>query len=274
MDPVKPGPKPPTHAERRPKKLRGDAARIMNLTRVAQEAVQNTERANARNATLTRVISTLVERSIGYTGGRAQGVRVSFREIAGAGELGMGIENEGTPDAAIMLAVAPRRRAPNETLLPGDRVLITSWARARGAEAPDLEGLAWPGVVDRADATRDELVVRLDAGDLVGAPPELAPSEDHPTGTVRLVVVRAAWVSRAIRSSPQFETQIPIEYEQEEDGRWIADIPSIPGTMAYGATKEEAHSNVVALLLSSSVPPASTRVDTSEESDGEANAEG
>jgi predicted RNase H-like HicB family nuclease len=27
-----------------------------------------------------------------------------------------------------------------------------------------------------------------------------------------------------------------IEIEKEKDGRWIAEIPQIPGTMAYGRT--------------------------------------
>ena len=31
-----------------------------------------------------------------------------------------------------------------------------------------------------------------------------------------------------------------IETEREVDGRWIAEIPSLPGVMAYGATKREA----------------------------------
>jgi predicted RNase H-like HicB family nuclease len=30
-----------------------------------------------------------------------------------------------------------------------------------------------------------------------------------------------------------------IEFEQEEDGRWIADVVHLPGGMAYGATKQE-----------------------------------
>jgi predicted RNase H-like HicB family nuclease len=40
-----------------------------------------------------------------------------------------------------------------------------------------------------------------------------------------------------------------IEFEQEEDGRWIADIPELPGVMAYGATKREAESKVQAIAL-------------------------
>ena len=31
-----------------------------------------------------------------------------------------------------------------------------------------------------------------------------------------------------------------IEVEQEADGRWIADVPELPGVMAYGATRDEA----------------------------------
>jgi predicted RNase H-like HicB family nuclease len=40
-----------------------------------------------------------------------------------------------------------------------------------------------------------------------------------------------------------------IEFEQEDDGRWIAEIPALPGVMSYGATKREAESNVEALAL-------------------------
>ena len=31
-----------------------------------------------------------------------------------------------------------------------------------------------------------------------------------------------------------------IEHEQEEDGRWLAVVPELPGVLAYGATAEEA----------------------------------
>lgn len=40
-----------------------------------------------------------------------------------------------------------------------------------------------------------------------------------------------------------------VEVEQEQDGRWIAEISSIPGAMAYGATKPEAVAKVEALVL-------------------------
>jgi predicted RNase H-like HicB family nuclease len=31
-----------------------------------------------------------------------------------------------------------------------------------------------------------------------------------------------------------------IEYEQETDGRWLAEVPEIPGVLAYGLTADEA----------------------------------
>jgi predicted RNase H-like HicB family nuclease len=40
-----------------------------------------------------------------------------------------------------------------------------------------------------------------------------------------------------------------IEFELEDDGRWIAEIPSLPGVMAYGASRTEAESKVEAMAL-------------------------
>ena len=37
--------------------------------------------------------------------------------------------------------------------------------------------------------------------------------------------------------------------ELETDGRWIAEIPQIPGVMAYGSTRVEAISHAKALAL-------------------------
>jgi predicted RNase H-like HicB family nuclease len=42
---------------------------------------------------------------------------------------------------------------------------------------------------------------------------------------------------------------LPIETEQEEDGRWIAEIATLSGVMVYGQTREEAISRVEALAL-------------------------
>jgi predicted RNase H-like HicB family nuclease len=40
-----------------------------------------------------------------------------------------------------------------------------------------------------------------------------------------------------------------IEFEQESDGRWIADIPELRGVMVYGNSREEAKAKVEALAL-------------------------
>jgi predicted RNase H-like HicB family nuclease len=40
-----------------------------------------------------------------------------------------------------------------------------------------------------------------------------------------------------------------IEFEKETDGRWIAEIPNLPGVMAYGTTKQEALRKVRAVAL-------------------------
>lgn len=46
------------------------------------------------------------------------------------------------------------------------------------------------------------------------------------------------------------ETQsFSIDYEQEPDGRWLAEVPDLPGVMAYGATKTDAEIAVTALAL-------------------------
>ncbi|AFY47122.1 HicB family protein [Nostoc sp. CENA543] len=44
-------------------------------------------------------------------------------------------------------------------------------------------------------------------------------------------------------------THLTIEVEQEDDGRWIAEIIEIPGVMVYAATQQQAISNVQALAL-------------------------
>lgn len=42
---------------------------------------------------------------------------------------------------------------------------------------------------------------------------------------------------------------LPIETEQEDDGRWLAELPNLPGVMAYGATREAAIDAARALAL-------------------------
>ncbi len=40
-----------------------------------------------------------------------------------------------------------------------------------------------------------------------------------------------------------------VEIEQEEDGRWLAEIVELPGVLAYGDSQEAAVSKVQALAL-------------------------
>jgi predicted RNase H-like HicB family nuclease len=40
-----------------------------------------------------------------------------------------------------------------------------------------------------------------------------------------------------------------IEHEREEDGRWLAEVPGLPGVLAYGATEQEAMAKAQVLAL-------------------------
>ena len=40
-----------------------------------------------------------------------------------------------------------------------------------------------------------------------------------------------------------------IEIEQEEDGRWIAEVPGLPGVLAYGTTSNEEMTKAEVLAL-------------------------
>jgi predicted RNase H-like HicB family nuclease len=42
---------------------------------------------------------------------------------------------------------------------------------------------------------------------------------------------------------------LAIAYEREEDGRWLAGIPALPGVTAYGRSKRKATAAVQALAL-------------------------
>ncbi len=46
-----------------------------------------------------------------------------------------------------------------------------------------------------------------------------------------------------------FEAQYKIEIEREEDGRWIAEVPDLPGVMVYGDSEDEAIRHAEALAL-------------------------
>ena len=42
---------------------------------------------------------------------------------------------------------------------------------------------------------------------------------------------------------------LKIESEREEDGRWIAEVPALPGVLSYGANELEARAKAQALAL-------------------------
>ncbi|MGB7556005.1 MAG: type II toxin-antitoxin system HicB family antitoxin [Candidatus Korobacteraceae bacterium] len=50
----------------------------------------------------------------------------------------------------------------------------------------------------------------------------------------------------AIKRRPKL---LIIELDREEDGRWIADIPDLPGVVVYGHSQEDALAKVQALAL-------------------------
>ncbi|MEX0775264.1 MAG: type II toxin-antitoxin system HicB family antitoxin [Phycisphaeraceae bacterium] len=40
-----------------------------------------------------------------------------------------------------------------------------------------------------------------------------------------------------------------VEVEQETDGRWIAEVPDLPGVLVYGQTRDQAITRAQALAL-------------------------
>jgi predicted RNase H-like HicB family nuclease len=45
------------------------------------------------------------------------------------------------------------------------------------------------------------------------------------------------------------DLRFKFEIEREADGRWIAEIPEVPGALAYGGSVEEAKARAYALAL-------------------------
>lgn len=41
--------------------------------------------------------------------------------------------------------------------------------------------------------------------------------------------------------------KLSIEYEREEDGSWLTEVPELPGVLVYGSTVEEATAKIEAL---------------------------
>ena len=60
---------------------------------------------------------------------------------------------------------------------------------------------------------------------------------------------RSDWLRQVLNQVYMAEQNYDIETEQEDDGRWIAEITDLPGVMAYGASRQEAVASVEALAL-------------------------
>ncbi len=43
--------------------------------------------------------------------------------------------------------------------------------------------------------------------------------------------------------------QLTLEVEREDDGRWLAEVPELPGVLAYGTSAAEAMSKAEVLAL-------------------------
>ena len=43
--------------------------------------------------------------------------------------------------------------------------------------------------------------------------------------------------------------ELSLECEREEDGRWLAEVPQLPGVLVYGATENEAMAKAEVLAL-------------------------
>jgi predicted RNase H-like HicB family nuclease len=43
--------------------------------------------------------------------------------------------------------------------------------------------------------------------------------------------------------------RLRVEVEREMDNRWLAEVPSLPGVLAYGRTEQEARARAEALAL-------------------------
>jgi predicted RNase H-like HicB family nuclease len=41
--------------------------------------------------------------------------------------------------------------------------------------------------------------------------------------------------------------ELEVDFDREDDGRWIAEVPELPGVLAYGSTQEETRAKAEAL---------------------------
>jgi predicted RNase H-like HicB family nuclease len=66
-------------------------------------------------------------------------------------------------------------------------------------------------------------------------------------GVVR--TLDAAAGARGVQYVQRPRMKLTVETEREDDGRWIAEVPDLPGVLAYGGTEGEARARAQALAL-------------------------
>jgi predicted RNase H-like HicB family nuclease len=73
----------------------------------------------------------------------------------------------------------------------------------------------------------------------------LPPLQEQWHGSHGITVVGQRDVARGNNTA----MNLTFETEQEDDGRWIAEVPELPGVLAYGATHQQAIIKAEALAL-------------------------
>ena len=61
-----------------------------------------------------------------------------------------------------------------------------------------------------------------------------------------------AWTRRLLANRCNVDTMellMRVAVEREDDGRWIGEVPALPGVLAYGTTEQEARAKAEALAL-------------------------
>ena len=95
-----------------------------------------------------------------------------------------------------------------------------------------------------------------------GTPEEVAKEKRSYTGVfLKAVLARAGAKKKRIETAEQdrslsgphpciiLSPMLRIETEREDDGRWLAEVPELPGVLSYGATDAEARARATALAL-------------------------
>lgn len=63
---------------------------------------------------------------------------------------------------------------------------------------------------------------------------------------------QTSWTVREFASQidhANYAFMLKVESEREDDGRWIAEVPALPGVLAYGSSEAEARMRAQALAL-------------------------